>query len=628
MTRTDLAPLGRQRPMRTLLLGTAFAGLAATGAFAETLTVTDIAAPPSDLYTLTVPTVEIVDGNLNEGAVRGLFTGAPGALDPLSGLTAKSVTIPEIAVSSPSYVEGAGPTVVTYRNLTLTDVVDGVAASAIVGSTDFSGPEGITGTFGEMSTGHFDIAALLGFYGLVTAPSAGTEMKEVYADFKFAGGTMGAGELFNCTFGPMAAGSFSARPLKQSMTDIQGLIMEAEAAEKAGTTFPPEKIKQLVLFYTDLLTAFSTSPMTFEGFSCSGKDEKGKPVAISSGPITAGSFEPAIYPQFSLDDFRIGTEGEGHVNFGNFTWKRMDFANAIATLEAAATLDEAYFAANWRKLVPYFDGFSVTDLDVDVPDESKPGERVTGTIGSFDATLGNYFNGVPADIALTLANFILPVTPDLEGLPVADLLARGIDKLDVSLGTKLHWDQAASTIIVDDVLIDLGSLGRINLSGTFGNATEALFSDNTDEATTAAMMITLKDVTLEVEDRGIGAIAFAAGAREAGQPEPAFRTAIAGMAQGMTLAFLGNTTEALTAAQQLGTFLSGSSHLKLVITAKDEAGIGLADLAAAETNPAALAGKLNVVAEASGEAVELPVVATPTESVQDQKRDLKAPAAQ
>ncbi len=43
------------------------------------------------------------------------------------------------------------------------------------------------------------------------------------------------------------------------------------------------------------------------------------------------------------------------------------------------------------------------------------------------------------------------------------------------------------------------------------------------------------------------------------RPRESFRTAIAGMAQGMTMAFLGNSTEALTAAQQLGLFLQGSS---------------------------------------------------------------------
>ena len=630
MIRTAPAPLGRLRPMRTLLLGTVFAGLTVTAAFAETLSVTgiDSSGTAGPMYEISVPSVEVVDGNINEGAVRGLFTGAPGSLDALATLDAKSVTIPEIKMTYPAYGDTAAPMVVTYRDITLTDVTDGVAASAHVGGADFSGAENVTGTFGEMSTGRFDLAGLLNFYGLTTLSNAGTEMREVYSDFKFSGGTLSGGELFKCTFGNAALGSFSARPLTQNFAEINALIMEADAAQKAGTEVSPEAVGKIVRFYADIFTAFSSTPMTFDGFDCSGKDDKGNPLTVASGPITVGGFQPAIYPEISLDDFNMTVENDGFLNFGNFTWKKMDFTAAVAAIKAATTLDEAYFTANWRKLVPYLDGMSLADLNIDVPDPESSGKRITGTIGAFDATLGNYVNGIPADIALSLGNFILPITAEMTDLPVADLLARGIDKLDISLGTKLAWDQASSTIKVADVLIDMGTLGRVNLSGTFGNATEALFSDNTDQATTAAMMLTLLDVTVEVEDRGIGSIAFAAGAKDAGQPEASFRTAVAGMAQGMTLAFLGNTTEALTAAQQLGTFLTGASHLKLTITAKDAAGIGLADLAAAETNPAALAGKLNVVAEASGEPVVLPLLETPTESVQDQKRDLKAPAAQ
>lgn len=630
MTRTASAPLGRRlRPMRAFLLGTVFAGIAIGGASAETLSVTGITqGAASGPYELSVPSVEVVDGNLNEGVVRGLFTGAPGALDALATLNAKSVTIPEIKVSYPGYVEGAGPSVITYRDITLTDVTNGVAAAAHVGGADFSGAESVTGTFGEMSVGRFDLAALLGFYGLTTAPAAGAEMKQIYADFKFSGGSLKGGDAFSCTFGTGELGGFSARPLKQNFTDINALVMEAEAAQKAGTEVAPETVDKLVRFYADMFTAFTSTPMTFDGFDCSGKDEKGNPLTVASGPITVGGFEPAIYPAISLDDFDMTVENDGFLKFGNFTWKKMDFSAAVAAIEAAAKLDEAYFTANWRKLVPALDGMSLADLSIDVPDPEAEGKRITGTLGAFDATLGNYVNGIPASIGLSLSNFILPITAEMTDLPVADLLARGVDKLDISLGTKLAWDQASSTIKVDDVLIDMGALGRINLSGTFGNATQSLFADNTDEATMAAMLLTLQDVTIEVEDRGIGSLAFAAGAKEAGQSESSFRTAVAGMAQGMTLAFLGNTTEALTAAQQLGTFLNGASHLKLTITAKDGVGIGLADLAAAESNPQALAGKLNVVAEASGEPVELPVLEAPAASTQDEKRDLKAPAAQ
>lgn len=627
MTRTDLAPLGRLRPMRAVLLGTVFAGLAATGALAETLTVTGLTGGDAQLYKVTIPSIEIVDGNLVEADIRTIFQGAAGAWDKLAGLDAKSVTIPEITVSSAVEGSTAAAITYTYHDIVLTDVVDGVAQSAAVASTEMSGAELFTGTFGEMAAKQFDIGGLLGFYGFTTPSEPTDELKQVYADLTFAGGTLAGGDMFSCTIGAAEAAGFSARPLRTNIGEIQSLILEADAAQTAGTPLEPEKIKQLVLFYTDLLTAFSSTPMSFDGFSCSGKDDKGQPMTINAGTMSIDGFEPAIYPQFGLSDLVIDITGDqgGHVNLGNFTWKKMDFSTAIEVLESAATMDEAFFAANWRKLIPVMDGFSLAGLDIDVPNPEMPSQRSVASLGSFDATLGNYINGIPADIALKLVNLVVPVTEDMKDVPVAELKARGITSLDISLGTDLAWDAATSTIEVSDVLIDLGQLGQINFSGTFGNASEALFSDNTDEAMQAAMLMTLKDITINVQDRGIGSFLVAAGAKDAGQTEESFRTAIAGMAQGMTMAFLGNSTEALTAAQQLGLFLQGSSNLTMTITANDEAGIGLADLAALETNPTVLAGKITVTAEASGEPVTLPLV-DGAGTVQDQKRDLKAPA--
>jgi hypothetical protein len=631
MTRDDLTQFGRLRIMRATLLGTVFAGAIATASFAETLTVTDLSVPDSPIYKISVPSIEVVDGNIDEAAVRALFTSEAGSFDALAGLDAKSVTIPEITMSSTVEAAGAPPAAdgsaglvsYTYKDVVLTDVVDGVAASATIGSWDIAIGDMVTGSFGSTTTDYFDIGGMLGFYGL-TAARSGTEFKQVYGDFTFTGGTISGGDMFSCTVGNAEGGAFTARPLKSSFADIQSLIVEAEAAQTAGGTLEPEKIKQLVLFYADLLTSFRTEAVTFDGFDCSGKDDKGNPMAISAGAMSAGGFEPAKYPEFALNDFRVDVPEEGHVTLGNFTWKKMDFSTAIEVLEAASVMDEAFFVANWRKLIPAMDGFAFSGLDVDVPNPEAAGQRVTTSLGSFDATLGNYVNGIPADIALSLVNLIVPITDDMTDIPIAELKARGITQFDISLGTDLNWDAASSTIKVDDVLIDLGSLGKINLSGTFGNATEGLFADNENQALAAATMLTLKDLTVKVEDRGLGSLLVAMGAQEAGQPEESFRTAMAGMAQGMTLAFLGNTTEALTAAQQLGVFLQGASNLTMTITANDEAGIGLADIAAAETNPAALAGKITVVAEASGEPVTLPLVEG--ETVQDQKQDLKAPA--
>lgn len=114
------------------------------------------------------------------------------------------------------------------------------------------------------------------------------------------------------------------------------------------------------------------------------------------------------------------------------------------------------------------------------------------------------------------------------------------------------------------------------------------------------------------------------------------------MVQGMTLAILGSDETALSAVAQLGKFLSGEhSKVSITLTAKDGAGLGLADLAALERDPTVLAGKVTVTAVASGDPVpQVEVPATPapdtapaapadsSPSLEDQKRDLKAPPRQ
>ena len=118
----------------------------------------------------------------------------------------------------------------------------------------------------------------------------------------------------------------------------------------------------------------------------------------------------------------------------------------------------------------------------------------------------------------------------------------------------------------------------------------------------------------------------------------ATRTALSGMVQGMTLAILGSDETSLAAVGELGKFLSGAnSKVSITITAKDGAGLSLADLSALEKDPTVLAGKVDVTAVASGDPVpqvEVPEApapdatppADPSLSLEDQKRDLKAPA--
>lgn len=619
------------------LLTAALGLFAASPSYAETLTITDIAPAPMAMYEVSIPTVEIVDGNLTEETVRRIFSGTPGsALDSLATLDAASVRIPTISMSYdlPDEKGEMHRATVVYRDFELRDVRSGVAASSRLAGGDMDlGIGGLKFEFDEMRTATFDLSALLGFYG-VGPLAGGTAMNLIYNDFAWEGGRL-TGDSMSCEIGGSSPADFSARPLKRPFSDITELTNQLQLAVSEKKEPPPAAISGLIDIYIDLLTAIESTPMVMEGFACEGSDEKGRAMKVSSGPLTVGGFQPGIYPEFQVDDFKIDVKDDGFMQFGNFTLKPIDFTNTFAILQAASgELNEAWFAANYRKLIPSLDGLSVEGFAMDIPDDDKPGERIKASLGLFDVTLGQYVNGVPADLSFRIADLLLPVPEDMSDGPAKELLALGIKEVNLGLGSTLSWNEADRTIRVEDMFVDAGQLGHVTLSGTLGNATPDLFSENPEVAMLAAQSLTVKDVTIDLEDRGMANIVIAAGARDNGQPEPAFRMTMAGMIQGMTLSVLGNSDEALKVAQALGTFISGAPQLKVTLTAKDEAGIGLADLAGVEQDPRALVGKLTITAEASGE--PLPAAAKPAEepaeprSVQQQKLELKnpAPAAQ
>lgn len=618
---------GHGRRLTTgLLLGTMLAGVATVPAMAETLTITDIVVGEAAGIRIEIPSIEVVDGNLDEASIRSLFTTDPAAgLSGLADLDATSLSIPTLTftMAAPATSVPAVDIEMTYSGLELNDVVDGVAASLALASADITGSQGLVGHFGRASAENFDLGRMLGFYGLVAATPS-TELVPLYENFVFEGGTIGA-SMFQCEIGEARTDAFSARSLNYSYADLLKASTSLATAETSNAIPSAEDITTLIRFYADLLTAFSSSEQSITGFNCTGDDPTtGSKVAISSGPLTIGGYEPGIYPPISLDGLRVDLGDKGWLTLGNFTWKQMDFTNAINEVNAVASIDVDWLMANARKLVPALDGLSVANLAFDLPDESDPAKRVEASLGGLDITAGRYINGIPADLSFALDGLEMPMPPDADG-PGPLLIANGITRLALSAGAGVHWDEANQTIVLDDLAIESPDLGFLHLSATLGNASAALFGDDADAALAASLGLTLKTLSIELEDRGLGPILFAAGARDSGQPEPAFRTAATGMAQGMLLAILGNTDSALKAAQALGQFVSGQPQLSLTLTATDPAGISLMELQAASENPTLLTGKLDVVASSSGEPLP-PAIAPPVAPPAPESPAMDAPA--
>src|SRR5690606_2904180 len=139
-------------------------------------------APKTEL-SVDIPTIETDDSNLDENTLRDIFSGnVAGNADALAGLPAKSIDGPEITVSASSVVDGETTEFeMTFSDIVLSDVVNGTAAIITLGGISAT-TEDTNIDMGTLSAANFDIAGVLGLYGLVDA-SGQTELETIYTDF-------------------------------------------------------------------------------------------------------------------------------------------------------------------------------------------------------------------------------------------------------------------------------------------------------------------------------------------------------------------------------------------------------------------------------------------------------------
>jgi hypothetical protein len=372
--------------------------------------------------------------------------------------------------------------------------------------------------------------------------------------------------------------------------------------EAAGEDVPPELLSQFMGVYADFLTAFRSSPLTFDGIDCTGTTEDGAPMTLSIGAMTVGGFEPGIYPEITLEGLDVSVEGgaeEGSFTLSQAVLKSFDFSQQVDVLEnLPADAGEAWWQENFRTLIPAFGGFSLSGLSFDIPDPETEGARIAASVGSFDLTLEDYVNGIPASVDATASNVVIEIPENSQDPQVQQLLAAGITSLDLGFNLSFDWDEEAETIAVNAISLEGADLGSVTLSGTLGNAVAELFSTNTDAATVAGMGLTVEDATLEVNDAGMVEIILTQAGAEQGANAATMRPVMAGIAEGMAMGLLGGGEQAAKVGNAIGTFLRGGESLTLNVTAKDENGIGLAEFMAAQEDPTVLLQQVDVDATA------------------------------
>jgi len=551
--------------------------------------------PQTDVL-LSIPGIETVGSNVDDAILMDILNGAIAEnAEALAGLTAQSITIPEISVETLTTIgETTRKTVTTLNNLVLTDIRDGIAASLSLDGITLDAEERGHAEFGVLSATEINIRAMLGVYGLVETGQTG--FQTLTGQYSFAGGHLFA-ENISCEIGALSVGEVRMRPLE---TPFLELIALGEAMEAQGGDPSPALMGKAMRAIADILTAFETAPATYDGISCSGQDKQNRAMSFTIDGIEMGASTPGHSPVVSMAGFDITVEDDGQVRMGNATMKSIDYSHMIETIASAPEqIDEAWLEAHAEQLMPSISGFSFSDMAIDIPDPDDEESRIKASIGSFDLSLGVYVNAIPSDVSTRATNIVVDLPAGSDEEFITQLRAAGITTIDAGFALDATWDSTENIIDIKEFSVTGVNLGTVAIAARLTNATEALFNIDPDIALMASMGLGISALNLDIADSGLMDIALTRMAAEQNSDAATLRTVYGGIAQGLVISTLAGAAEAQNIGTAIHDFISGkASRLNIDLKAKDPAGLGITDFMEAEDNPASLVGKVDLKASA------------------------------
>lgn len=549
-------------------------------------------------YDVSISAINAVGSNVDEATLSEILSGnIVDHAEALAGLTATSITVPEISVTVTAERDGeAEEAVITVTDVVLNEVVDGVAGSISLGGIDMGMEEGAV-SYAPISASNFNIAATLGLFGLVGTGES-REFQTLYTDFASEGGTLEAEDI-SCTFGAVAGAEVKARPLQVSFAEFLLMAEQMEADADDGE-MDPAMAGQFSRIVADMLTAVESSEVTFEGMSCEGFDEDGRAMSFGLAQMLMSAMSPGIYPSISINDLVITVDGDDSLTLGNVTFKETDLMPLVKGLEAAPDdVDEAWFEANMRAMVPSFGGLSFSGLSFDLPDPDDANSRVVGDVEAFDLSLTNYVNGIPSKVDVSATGIQAALPEDSGDETIEQFRSFGITSVDAGFRVAAAWDDVTETIAIEEISFSEPNLATVKLMGQLTNATQDLFDLDEDTVLAAGMMLAVKSLDLNVVDAGLTDIIIATAAKEQGADPASLRPIFAGIAQGTVISMLAGAADAAKMGQAINDFITGNAKtLTIGIDAKEDPGLDMMDFMAAEDDPASLLGKVNISVEA------------------------------
>lgn len=576
----------------------------------QTVTVENLTIE-TGIGTIKIPKLEAEDSSVAAAEIQDLLT-APSAADAASKIAAISATrwtVPEIIFEQKL---GAVNQTITYRDVVLEDIVNGRIARMNMAGGDIESalPDGqkMSGKMGAMSATGMDLAAMARIL-TTTSTDPNAPLVTVYESFAAEGYEITMGDAGFIKVGTMAGRDFRMRPMSMSFADLMKTLTEAMPATPGAEPTPEQQAKALstmpAVFEIYKSYAFADVEVRDMEFSVKAPE----PITFKMGRVGMKDFGNARIGEMSVEGISMAKSGAdaGAFQLGKFTFKGIDFADALADLQTLmGTLQAATADPNAQPTppaidpssihMPRFDEIVIEGLSFDgmvnpsapapadpaaaidpaaPPAEPAKPEHIKMSLERMAFTVKKWSNLIPVSFSFAIDKAYME--PDAADEKFAQMRAMGIDVLDMSLATAIDYDEAAQRLTFENLAVDMAKVGKIALKGTVEGVPPEAFSGNPEAAQMAMAMASFKSLEIEALDAGVIGLILAQQSATTGMPADQLREQFAAMPVAALPQVLGQTPQVAELANALASFMRSGGTLKIV--ANSLTGVGMMDMA-------------------------------------------------
>lgn len=544
------------------------------------------------IFTYEAKKIDFSGVSVARSEIESLFSSGSAPLaERLARINAKQAVIPELKVTQKL---GQETQTISYRNVTLSDIVSGKVASLVIETTaiEETGSKGPTLiSYGRTSVSELDLPL---FAKLYETKDASAPLSKLHGAFSIETiDVTNPGEGFSVQIARIGGRDLMVRPTKDSWSGTVSRLKDL--SEKDETSSEDET--HLLLSAADLLGAFDAGFVEATGVTFKGDNKENK----ETGSIARIAYTGATGSQPS----EVRVEGidfadeDSRLKIGAVSLTGFSITPTLNGLKALGDkplkdLDQG----DIRKLIPTLGTLRITDMDIEGPaSDDTPDEIVRIAMGLVEITADKPVNGIPTNIRFEQRNLSTTLPENSTDELAQQLQALGYKSIDGSFVVAATWNEASNEIAITEFSLDGKDMGGVRLTGLIGNVSPDLFSPDMATASAALIGAKAKSANIVVENKGLVERYLASTAKEEGTSPEALQKMYAGATPLVLSSMIGNSDNAKTLGQAIARFIEKPGKLTIEAQPKSASGFGVMDAMLA-SDPKAMLNKLKITAKA------------------------------